>query len=154
LNSLILGEQRICVMVFFLTFLVLVGFACGAPAYAKGKHGIYEGELIIQALPDGRNLRIVKPLSYVDPEGRRWRVPQGMETDGASVPRFFWALFPPFRASTVSRQSYMIDIARRAAAPGGRCTGCFTRQCWPLAWTKTLPISCTARSMHSDQDGA
>jgi hypothetical protein len=33
---------------------------------------------------------------YIDSKGQHWDVPAGLKTDGASVPRIFWQLFPPF----------------------------------------------------------
>lgn len=34
--------------------------------------------------------RVAKPLLFLDKQGRTWEVPAGTETDGASIPRFFW----------------------------------------------------------------
>lgn len=39
---------------------------------------------------------LVQELVYRDRRGRLWRVPAGFESDGASVPRFLWSLYPPF----------------------------------------------------------
>jgi len=61
--------------------------------YAQGR---YEGKLIVEPLSDGRNLRVLRPITYIDPNGIRWAVPAGIVTDGASVPRVAWSLFPPF----------------------------------------------------------
>ena len=36
--------------------------------------------------------KVVKPIKFNDVE-----IPAGYETDGASVPRIFWTLFPPNR---------------------------------------------------------
>jgi len=72
-------------------FLVLL-----ALTQATQAGGRFEGKLITEALDDGRNLRVVKPFAYVDANGAKWKVPEGTETDGASVPRFFWSLYPPF----------------------------------------------------------
>ena len=40
--------------------------------------------------------RLFPSFSYVDPLGVRWKVPKGTKTDGASVPRWAWSVFPPF----------------------------------------------------------
>lgn len=43
-----------------------------------------------------RRKRLLAQLVYVDRTGRTWVVPAGFESDGASVPRFLWWLYPPF----------------------------------------------------------
>lgn len=67
--------------------------ACAEPQPGKAR---FEGELIAKLLPDGRNVKLVAPFSYIDAEGTRWDVPVGVETDGASIPRAFWIAYPPF----------------------------------------------------------
>lgn len=39
--------------------------------------------------------RLVQALVYRDRRGRKWTVPARFESDGASVPRFLWSLYPP-----------------------------------------------------------
>ena len=72
--------------------------------------GHFSGDIIAMFLPDGRNMRIEKPFGYIDPRDLKWNVPAGVTTDGASVPRFFWTLFPPFtgkyRAAAVVHDYY------------------------------------------------
>jgi hypothetical protein len=63
---------------------------------AQDNFGRYEGKVVATFFPDGRNMRLEKSFGYIDPRGRRWDVPAGATTDGASFPRFFWAAFPPF----------------------------------------------------------
>lgn len=75
--------------------LVLVAFSAGAIASAE-EFGHFKGRLVTEVLNDGRNLRVAEDFVYVDGKGQKWPVPKGTETDGASVPRFFWSLFPPF----------------------------------------------------------
>ncbi len=58
--------------------------------------GRFEGSLVIEVLDDGRNLRVVQPFAFFDDDDAAWRVKPGTETDGASVPQFFWSLYPPF----------------------------------------------------------
>lgn len=76
--------------------LCLAGLCYGLTAAAEGNQGEFIGDIVAQLLPDGRNLKLVQSFIYVDPEGQRWEVPAGMETDGASVPAAFWVAFPPF----------------------------------------------------------
>ena len=82
-------------IIFSVTLGLLVSIS-GAPCHAQDNLGSFKGKLITEALDDGRNLRIIAPMSYIDPKGKTWKVQKGMTTDGASVPRFFWSLFPPF----------------------------------------------------------
>lgn len=55
---------------------------------------------VVEVLPaktGGRIYRLARPLKYVTdiPARHCIQVPQGFESDGASVPRLFWRLFPP-----------------------------------------------------------
>src|SRR3981189_2679384 len=72
----------------FMAFGV-VGFASDLRAQGFGR---FEGEFDFRWLPDGRNMRLLGPLRYIDQEGQIWDVPAGAETDGASIPRVFWSL--------------------------------------------------------------
>lgn len=45
---------------------------------------------------DGRNLVFLEPLEFVLPNQRRYRIPAGAKTDGASTPRLIWWIIPPF----------------------------------------------------------
>jgi hypothetical protein len=47
-------------------------------------------QLCIERASRAHYWRLVKPLQFVDDQGRLWEVPAGFETDGASVPRAFW----------------------------------------------------------------
>lgn len=58
--------------------------------------GNFEGKLIVEALQDGRDMIVQQQLIFIDTSGEKWVVPAGSETDGASVPRAAWFLFPPF----------------------------------------------------------
>jgi hypothetical protein len=58
--------------------------------------GKFTGDLVVKFLSDGRNVELTKPFGYVDPKGRKWDVPAGTITDGASIPRVLWVAYPPF----------------------------------------------------------
>ena len=60
--------------------------------WSKAGQGHYVGELILQPLPDGRHMRLLKPFGFVDSNGRAWPVPKGTIVDGASIPRAFWSI--------------------------------------------------------------
>ena len=72
---------------------VVLGLTTAASAQTLGE---YKGEAVLSMLPDGRNMQLLKPFSYVDPKGQTWSVPAGTKTDGASIPRILWLTYPPF----------------------------------------------------------
>lgn len=45
--------------------------------------------------PDYRRARLTGPLRIRDSRGMLYMVPAGVETDFASIPRFFWRILPP-----------------------------------------------------------
>jgi len=54
---------------------------------------------VVQAewLEDGRQMKLLKDYSYVDPPNLKWLAPTGTVVDGASIPRFAWsAIGGPF----------------------------------------------------------
>jgi len=78
----------------FTTLICTVILCVNNPAEAK--NGKFSGPVVVQNLPDGRNFRVVRSFTYVDSLGQLWFVPRGTETDGASVPRVLWSIYPPF----------------------------------------------------------
>lgn len=76
--------------------LAVAGFAVGTAKAEETSFGTFVGNVVASLLPDGRNLKLEQPFAYIDPTGRLWEVPAGIETDGASIPRLFWVSFPPF----------------------------------------------------------
>ena len=58
--------------------------------------GRFDGRLLVEVLSDGETLRVLEDFTFFDNTGQAWAVTKGTETDGASVPRFAWSLFPPF----------------------------------------------------------
>lgn len=60
-------------------------------AQAEEKTGTFRGDLVVRALPDGRNMELIQPFSFVDPNGKLWAVPSGTIVDGASIPPAFWS---------------------------------------------------------------
>jgi hypothetical protein len=56
----------------------------------------FEKEDLHVSTKDGHNFILLEPLVYVTKSGKRIVVPAGATTDGASVPRGMWNLFPPF----------------------------------------------------------
>jgi hypothetical protein len=54
------------------------------------------GPLMVEILPNGRSARLIQPYRVGTAAGRIIDVPQGFETDFASVPRLFWRIVPPW----------------------------------------------------------
>jgi hypothetical protein len=77
-------------------FLCAMWACFGMAAVAGENQGAFVGDIVAKMLPDGRNLKVMQDFTYVDPQGVRWEVPAGTETDGASVPAAFWIAYPPF----------------------------------------------------------
>ena len=51
---------------------------------------------------DGLGLKLLADFAFEDPRGRLWKVPAGVEVDGASIPRIFWTLFGgPFEGNYI-----------------------------------------------------
>ena len=77
------------------SLLIIFAVFAGSTALSVAQNsGFFKGKLITEALPDGRNLKLVQPLTYIDGNGKSWLAPKGSKTDGASVPRIAWTLFP------------------------------------------------------------
>lgn len=77
----------------------------------------YYGELLLKALPDGRNMEIIKNFGFEDKLKRKWEVPSGWTVDGASIPQPLWSFIGgPFsgkyrNASVI--HDYYCDIKTR-----------------------------------------
>ena len=87
--------QSTCACRIALAALTLAAWlATTAPAMAQPKpEPKFEGLPIkVEFTEDGRNMRLMSPVAFVGPNGRRWDAPSGMLTDGASIPRFAWTL--------------------------------------------------------------
>jgi hypothetical protein len=47
---------------------------------------------VVEFLADGRNVRLISDLTFVDEADLEWPVPKGAEVDGASIPKPFWSI--------------------------------------------------------------
>lgn len=54
------------------------------------------GPLQFELLADGQRARLTRPFKVKLKSGYIVEVPEGFETDFASVPRFFWRIVPPW----------------------------------------------------------
>src|SRR5690348_6841794 len=52
----------------------------------------FSGPIRAQWLHDGRNMKLLEPLTYVDPYCRSWVARAGSVVDGASIPKFAWSI--------------------------------------------------------------
>jgi hypothetical protein len=58
----------------------------------SARWGRFEGEVVARWSDGGRDMTLVAPFAYVDPQAVRWDAPTGSVVDGASIPRAFWSL--------------------------------------------------------------
>jgi hypothetical protein len=72
-------------------YAVLAILSLPLSAFAEAQ-GHFEGELILKALPDGRNMELTQPFKYVDSHSVEWPVPARTRVDGASIPSVFWSI--------------------------------------------------------------
>ena len=82
--------KKIIVILSLAVILIALGVYSLRPIDLIRAH--YIGDLVTKVLPDGRNLELVEPYSYVDSNGRQWGVPAGTIVDGASIPLPFWSI--------------------------------------------------------------
>ena len=67
-------------------------YAENTNSVSKKYYGKYNGSVKTEWLKDGRKMRLLKSITYIDPKGVEWTAPAGLEVDGASIPQFFWSL--------------------------------------------------------------
>jgi hypothetical protein len=70
----------------------------------------WTGEVRTEWLDDGRTMRLLADVSFVDSSGRRWDALAGDEVDGASIPRFFWRFIGSPFVGKYRRASVIHDI--------------------------------------------
>jgi Protein of unknown function (DUF1353) len=63
-----------------------------ARASAQEQAGRFIGDVVARWNADGREMTLIEPFEYIDPESLSWKVPLGTVVDGASIPQFFWSL--------------------------------------------------------------
>jgi len=83
------------------------------------KRGHFYGDAIAEWLPDGRKMKILQNISFLDFETNIiWRAHSGSIVDGASIPRFFWRLIGgPFsgkyRRASIIHDVYCVNKKRK-----------------------------------------
>ena len=69
------------------TLVVYFLFSNGA-----GAQGKYPDKLMVELLPNGQTMKLVKAFRFLDERNQMWTVPAGAEVDGASIPRALWSI--------------------------------------------------------------
>ena len=70
----------------------------------------FTGRVRAEWLSDGRTMRLLEDVSFLDSYGVRWPAYAGDEVDGASIPRFLWrAAGSPF-VGKYRRASVIHDV--------------------------------------------
>ncbi len=73
--------------------LAILLFLCTWTCLAQdNKFGRYIGRVVAAWNPDNRTMTLEEDFGYVDPNGVEWISPKGSKVDGASIPRFAWAI--------------------------------------------------------------
>lgn len=72
-----------------------------------------------------RNMRLVEPLSYEDPDGRLWEAPADSEINGATIPRALWtSIGAPFvgnyRRATIVHDYFVGELSNLEVPPAER----------------------------------
>lgn len=80
-------------------------------------YGSFSGNPKTEWLCEGgedRNMCLLEPFWYLDPQGRRWVAPKGAITNGASIPRTLWSSLGSPYTGNYRRASIVHDIAIRS----------------------------------------
>lgn len=97
---------------FLVALVIALGTALSSISYAEG-WGEFIGKVVVEWLPDGRNMKLMESFAYVDPYGRKWNAPAGSVINGASIPQFAWSIIGgPFEGK-YREASVIHDVACR-----------------------------------------
>ena len=69
------------------------------------------GEVEARWLHDGRKMRLLKDITFIDSKNREWIAPTGSVIDGASIPRELWAMTGSPFVGKYRRASVIHDVA-------------------------------------------
>jgi hypothetical protein len=88
-----------------LPMIVLLARPIAASGQAD-KVGHFDRPIQAQFENGGREMRLLRSVTYTDPAGVAWNAPEGFVTDGASIPRVFWSIVGgpfegPYRSAAV-----------------------------------------------------
>ena len=93
---------------------IVLTYSCLTSAQTSGR---FAGDLVLKALPDGRTMELVQPLTYTDSGGVTWSVPARTKVDGASIPSVFWSIIGApysgkYREASVIHDYYCANKSR------------------------------------------
>ncbi|MEI6505722.1 MAG: protealysin inhibitor emfourin [Planctomycetota bacterium] len=83
-------------------------------ASAAATWGRFIGDVVAKWGDDGRDMTLVEPFAYVDPQDVRWDAPAGVVVNGASIPRAFWSLIGGPFEGRFRNASVIHDVACEA----------------------------------------
>jgi hypothetical protein len=52
----------------------------------------FVGRVAAEWIEAPREMRLLEPFGFIDPQGIEWTAPAGLVTDGASIPRSLWVI--------------------------------------------------------------
>jgi Protein of unknown function (DUF1353) len=81
---------RVWAFAFGLSVMQVVSWPVSA--VAQEKFGKFSGPILLELLPDGRDMKVVRGFTYVDPNNVTWMVPKGAVTNGATIPSALWSI--------------------------------------------------------------
>ena len=86
----------------------------------RGGCNKFSGTVRSEWLNDGRNMKLLEKLTYVDPYCRSWVAPTGAIVDGASIPKPFWSIIGgPFEGKIRMHPLSTMSACRERLAPWG-----------------------------------
>ncbi len=77
--------------------------------------GQFEGDVITRWLTDpagdDRDMELIEPFAYVDPQGKRWEAAVGRTINGATIPGWLWSTIGSPYVGNYRRASVLHDVA-------------------------------------------
>lgn len=68
------------------------------------------GDVEARWLKDGRKMRLLKEVVFIDSKDREWKAPEGSVIDGASIPRELWSMMGSPFVGRYRRASVIHDV--------------------------------------------
>ena len=72
--------------------------------------GHFIGEVLVKWLKDGRKVQLLEEFAFVDVKQKKWLASKGRKVDGASIPRFLWAITGSPFVGKYRRASVIHDV--------------------------------------------
>lgn len=97
----------------FSVLLMLMALLITPDSSSGQYYGRFMGRVQAEWLEDGINMKLLGPLTYIDPGGGEWSAPSGFVTDGASIPWFLWSIVGSPYTGTYRDAAVIHDFAFR-----------------------------------------